>query len=363
MKYVTTFGVGVAWLLGAGACDYASNSGTKQDATTENPTDTTVATETTVTTEPDTTVTDTTVDDTTDTVADTDDTTVTDTTTDTDTTNPNACAVAEELFLPYCVDCHDGELNFPNLTPGSLKYLSNANAAAYPGAMLVVPGDPDASLLYRKVHGPGSTEGLIMPPVDEAPASAIETLAQWIRDGAAECPGATDLGASTPAIPTPGGTITIGALASGFQATRPNWAEQGICTSNQWWKYSGDTESSSMHPGSTCIDCHTSNHGPSYSYAGTVYPNISDSEDCRGASGVKVQILDAEDNILATTTTNTAGNFYLKKTTYPFKPYRVVLTLAGRTREMQLVQSTSGDCNTCHSTNGKNGALGRIVAP
>ena len=163
MKYLTTFGVGVACLLGAGACDYASNSGTKQDATTENPTDTTVTTEpdTTVTTEPDTTV------------ADTDDTTVTDTTTDTDTTNPNACAVAEELFLPYCVDCHDGELDFPNLTPGSLKYLSNANAAAYPGAMLVVPGDPDASLLYRKVHGPGSTEGLIMPPVDEPPLTKL----------------------------------------------------------------------------------------------------------------------------------------------------------------------------------------------
>lgn len=341
-------------LAGVGACDYQTNAGGTKDTATAEPADTQVTTteDTTVTT-PDSTD-DTTVDDTT-------------TTTDTvnpDTTNPNACPVAEELFMPYCTNCHDGELDFPNLTPGSLKYLANQPAAAYPGATLIVPGDPDASLLYRKVHAPSMDEGLPMPPVDEVPASAIETLAQWIRDGAPECPNVTDLGASQPIIPAPGGTITTGALATGFQGSKPAWAESGTCTAAQWWKYQGNTESASMHPGDTCISCHTTEHGgPTYSYAGTVYPNVNDTTDCRGVSGVKVEILDADDNVIGTTTSNTAGNFYLKKSSYPFKPYRARLTLAGRTREMQLVQSSSGDCNSCHDSSGNSGTLGRIVAP
>lgn len=356
MKTFRSMSAGFALLVSLGACDYATNAGGTQDTTSE-PSDTHVSGDETSVTATDTTV------------ATTADTTVEDTaeTTDTtnpDTANPNACPVAEELFMPYCVDCHDGEQDYPNLLPGALKYLTNAPAAAYPNALLVVAGDPDMSLLYRKVHQPSMDEGLPMPPVDGVPESAVETLAQWIRDGAPECPNVTDLGASQPIIPTPGATITVGALASGFQASKPAWAESGTCSAQQWWKYQGNTESASMHPGGACIDCHNREHeGPVYSYAGTVYPNIDDTTDCRGVSGVKVEILDVDDNVIGTTTSNAAGNFYLKKTSYPFKPYRARLSLGGRTREMKLAQSGSGDCNTCHDTSGNSGTLGRIVAP
>ncbi len=280
-----------------------------------------------------------------------------------ETVAPIGCAVADELFTPYCTLCHDKDANFPDLTPGALKYLVGTRAFAYPDEFLVVAGDPEASLLYRKVHGPAAGEGSIMPPVDEVPAEAIAALEAWIQDGAKPCENVFDPGPMVPEKPSPGGEITFDAAPSGFQATRPSWADEGTCTAEQWWKYSGDTESSSMHPGHDCVGCHQRERGPSFSFGGTVYPSASEARDCRGVSGVKVELLDADDNVFATTTTNGAGNFYWRKSSVPFEAYRARLSYQGRSREMQLVQRVSGDCNTCHDATGNNGALGRIVAP
>ncbi|MBL8785787.1 MAG: hypothetical protein JNJ59_12845 [Deltaproteobacteria bacterium] len=285
-----------------------------------------------------------------------------DTSTPTDTVSPGACPVSDELFMPYCVTCHDQDNNYPDLTPGALKYLINAPAFAYPGKTLVVAGDLAQSFLYTKVHGPGATDGSIMPPVDELPPEAVTALENWIRSGAAACENTVDPGPMTPVKPTPGATIAFTGTPSGFQASRPAWADAGTCTSQQWWKYQGDTESSSMHPGDTCISCHAQNRGPALRYAGTVYPSADEATDCRGVSGVKVELFD-DNGTFATTTTNTAGNFYWKTNLVAFKPYRARLTYQGRTREMQIAQKTSGDCNTCHDASGNNGTVGRIVAP
>lgn len=80
-------------------------------------------------------------------------------------------------------------------------------------------------------------------------------------------------------------------------------------------------------------------------------------------SGVTVELLDSADEVFATTTTNGAGNFYWRKSSVPFQAYRARLSYQGRTREMQLVQPSSGDCHTCHDASGQHGAVGRIVAP
>jgi len=300
-----------------------------------------------------------------DTAPDADDTqvdpdTVADTTVDTVT--PGSCPVSDELFMPYCVTCHDQDNNYPDLTPGALKYLVNAPAFAYPGKTLVVAGDLGASFLYTKVHGPGPTDGSIMPPVDELPPEAVTALEDWIRSGAAACENTVDPGPMTPVKPTPGATITFNAAPSGYQTTRPAWADQGTCTSQQWWKFQGDTESTGMHPGQECISCHIQNRGPALRYAGTVYPGADEANDCRGVSGVKVELFD-DNGTFATTTTNAAGNFYWKTSLVAFKPYRARLTYQGRTREMQILQKSSGDCNTCHDASGNNGTVGRIVAP
>ncbi|MFO0748280.1 MAG: hypothetical protein U1F43_21850 [Myxococcota bacterium] len=295
------------------------------------------------------------------------------TTTDGDTSTPvddipivtGPCAIADQVFTPYCVECHQGTKQYPDLRAGALGSLANAGALAYPGQVLVVPGSSATSLLFTKLH-PSSGKGALMPPDGQLDAALLDQVAAWIDDGAPACDGVVVIPPTDPPIPEPGGTITFSAPPSGFQTTHPSWAEQGTCTAGQWWKYSGDTESSSMHPGRACIDCHSrSGEGPSYSYAGTVYADVADTADCRGVSGVTVEILDDGGNRLGSAaTTNAAGNFYWGRTSNPFKAgYRARLSYQGRTREMTLPVSTSGDCNTCHASTGTNGAPGRMVAP
>lgn len=294
------------------------------------------------------------------------DTTTTDTATDTDTTTTSlGCAVAEQLFMPYCERCHNQGDNYPDLGAGAMRHLVNADALAYPGEKLVVPGDLAASFLYRKVHGPAADEGIIMPPPEEdtAPAEGIAALEAWINGGAPPCEGWEEPGAMTPVLPTPGGAITFNAAPSGFQTTQPGWSEDGTCSAQQWWKYQGETESANMHPGQDCVGCHQRERGPALSFGGTVYPSLDEASDCRGVSGVKVELIDADDNTFASTTTNNGGNFYFRSRNLTFRPYRVRLTYQGREREMQLIQSSSGDCNTCHDSSGNNGTLGRVVAP
>jgi len=274
------------------------------------------------------------------------------------------CAVAEELFTPSCTRCHNQNEIYPNLNKGALKYLVGTPAIAYPDETLVVAGDLAASFLYAKVHGPTIEQGLQMPPDEDVTPAGVAALEAWIQGGAPPCEGANDPGPMTPPLPTPGDVVSFTAAPLGFQTSKPSWSEEGSCTANQWWKYAGNTESASMHPGQDCIGCHhRENEGPVYSYAGTVYPGVDEASDCRGVSGVTVDIIDADDVVVATTTSNTAGNFYFRKSSVAFRPYRARLTYQGREREMTLVQHASGDCNTCHDSTGQQGTLGRIVVP
>jgi hypothetical protein len=130
-----------------------------------------------------------------------------------------------------------------------------------------------------------------------------------------------------------------------------------VCTSKTTWK-SGNN--ASMRPGETCIACHTANRGPAFSIAGTVYPTGHEPNDCNGKAGATVIITDAQGKA-HNITVNAVGNFYLAgsiPTPYTAK----VTTTAGGVRSM-LAPQTSGDCNTCHTEKGANGAPGRIVTP
>jgi hypothetical protein len=58
---------------------------------------------------------------------------------------------------------------------------------------------------------------------------------------------------------------------------------------------------------------------------------------------------------------NAAGNFYSSKSTAGFPlPYRARIVANGKTVAMATPQ-TEGDCNTCHTATGMNGAPGRIT--
>ena len=86
-----------------------------------------------------------------------------------------------------------------------------------------------------------------------------------------------------------------------------------------------------MNPGLGCIACHSKrSDAPTLTLAGTVYPTAHEPNLCDGASSA----------------------IYSDAT--------IVVTGAER---MMGVAQTLGDCNSCHTQDGANGAPGRIVLP
>ena len=114
-----------------------------------------------------------------------------------------------------------------------------------------------------------------------------------------------------------------------------------------------------MRPGESCLSCHTS-----FTFAGTVYPTAHEPDDCDGArstGNLTVVITDANG---ATTSipVNGVGNFFSTVVVAEAFQAKVVDSNAGTERDMPVSQTT-GDCNSCHTVLGANGALGRIMAP
>lgn len=90
------------------------------------------------------------------------------------------------FFESNCATCHQ-QSRYPDLTRAGLPQLTSLESQIVPGQRLVVPGDPAASFLYRKLaHTQGPTGGLNMP-IGRASTDTVPELAlveQWIRDGA-----------------------------------------------------------------------------------------------------------------------------------------------------------------------------------
>lgn len=135
------------------------------------------------------------------------------------------------------------------------------------------------------------------------------------------------------------------------------------CSSGKAWN-GGNEESPLMNPGEDCIACHsTESEAPKFVIAGTVMGASNDDDTCDGLAGVKVQITDANGQMLELST-NSAGNFYAEeKNTNIALPYTVkIIGPSGKTNQMSAAQTT-GACNSCHTATGANGAPGRITLP
>jgi hypothetical protein len=117
-----------------------------------------------------------------------------------------------------------------------------------------------------------------------------------------------------------------------------------------------------MNPGTACIACHASGEGPLFVLAGTVYSSANEADNCGGAStGLTVVITDAN-GAVTNLTPNELGNFYLERATVALPFTAKVVNAAGMERAMAAAQM-SGDCNSCHTQSGAQGAPGRIMAP
>lgn len=100
------------------------------------------------------------------------------------------CAV-QSLLTASCVSCHgaDSPIAALDLETDPYTEIVNQPAKTYAEETLVIPGDPEGSLLYRKASGTQkSDEGDPMPPSSGLNAEKAEILRVWIAAGASsEC--------------------------------------------------------------------------------------------------------------------------------------------------------------------------------
>jgi hypothetical protein len=201
--------------------------------------------------------------------------------------------------------------------------------------------------------------GVRMPPPPAVATSADEILImeEWVAAGTPRG------GVCTEPPPKRADSGAPGPVDAGLDAAPP-------CASGQMWT-NGDQKSASMHPGRSCQGCHQQKGGPSFQFAGTVYRNgPHDIDDCHGAApppALSVVVTDSRGNTAAIPV-NAAGNFSVgqlrdAKDEKAFRaPFSVRVTDGTTTRAM-TGKLTSGDCNSCHTAAGANGAPGRILAP
>ena len=116
----------------------------------------------------------------------------------TDSSEADWCGV-REIFQSQCTACHSGEASSAelDLSEDPWAQLVGVGSATFPGTTLVVPGDPEGSLLYRKCAATQTaSEGTAMPPNGGLGAAHLATLEAWIREEAphTDCDGAIDTG-------------------------------------------------------------------------------------------------------------------------------------------------------------------------
>lgn len=81
--------------------------------------------------------------------------------------------------------CHVPGAQYPELSRGDLAALVNAPSRSNPSQMLVVPGEPSASWLIRKMNGTqGEGGGLLMPLGSAQPIQGVDVVETWVANGA-----------------------------------------------------------------------------------------------------------------------------------------------------------------------------------
>lgn len=137
-----------------------------------------------------------------------------------------------------------------------------------------------------------------------------------------------------------------------------SYVSADVCSTGLKWT-GGDSGSPAMNPGLACIDCHANNDGPQFTFAGTAFAKRAEGDTCFGEPEAKI-IVTGADNKSIELGTNEAGNFYTSLQVA--LPYRAMIVV-GDKQEVMATPQTSGDCNSCHTETGANGAPGRISLP
>jgi hypothetical protein len=230
----------------------------------------------------------------------------------------------QQVLENRCIGCHLGPSPPALLTYDDLMKPSS---------------DPTKNLAQKSLERMQSTSSPMPPPPAVPPdATEIATFQSWVSQQMPK-------GAS---CTTPPPTTDGGATGAGGPT---------VCTSG---KTNTAPEGANMKPGEACITCHTKAGGPAFVVAGTVYPTAHEPNDCVGvAGGINVVITD-KNGVATTIPVNTNGNFMYRGVIAA--PFHAKVVNGAKERAMGGTL-TAGDCNSCHTTAGANGAPGRIMAP
>lgn len=228
---------------------------------------------------------------------------------------PCDCA---NLVATHCASCHG-----PTPVGNSVSLWGHAALTAKSAV------DPTKTVAERSLLRMRDTASP-MPPGGGLSATDIGVFETWMKSG------------------SPAGSCTV---------TDPNGPS--VCTSNS--HYSGG-EGPDMSPGDTCVSCHAKEReAPKLGVGGTVYATAHEPTNCNGAGGAGATIVITDANNRTTTLpVSAAGNF--TSTAAIAKPFKAKVVAGGKERAM-AAGITDGDCNSCHTERGANGAPGRIFLP
>lgn len=152
--------------------------------------------------------------------------------------------------------------------------------------------------------------------------------------------------------------IAGAALLAAGACYQTSFVSSSVCSEGIEWT-GGDQGSPDMNPGRPCLDCHGGGERM-FTIAGTVYKKLGEADQCVGTRDPVQVILTGADGKSIAIDTNEMGNFYTRYTVKT--PYRAMVVANGKQSVMVSAQ-TSGDCNSCHTATGANGAPGRVTPP
>lgn len=233
------------------------------------------------------------------------------------------------LLAHECVSCHSD----PPVADAPMAMVTRANLIA------AAPSDPSRTVAEVSMERMQSARAPMPPGSQPSVTQAeLDAFQAWLDAG------------------TPVDDSCDGGAPNGI-APAPT-----VCTSGKTWPSRG-RDGVDMNPGRACIDCHQQEEGRALVVVGgTVYPTVHEPDLCYGSSDreVKVVITDANDND-TTLSVGATGNFSLRRSALAF-PIRAKVVRGASERAMQTEQN-SGDCNSCHTEQGTEGAPGRIFEP
>jgi len=153
-------------------------------------------------------------------------------------------------------------------------------------------------------------------------------------------------------------TLVVASLAS-CNPYEVSYVAPEVCQSGRLWTAGGEGDER-MNPGMACIQCHSRGEGPRFTVAGTLFVASDEKDLCAGSDAARVYVQGADGRTLELVP-NDVGNFHSNRAVaFPYTAW--VQTADGKVRKMNAQQS-SGDCNSCHTQHGENGAPGRVVVP